>query len=344
MSAPRLFSCVLALSVLTVGACSVSTPPAAPAGGSATVRGSAGGEGSETGTGTDTSADPGADPSADPAVSPTGSPNPGVLTAEAYKGELDTRYKTMLAAINALAGARNVRMLNQRVERAEEALSGAADALAALAPPVEVRTQHDAYVASLRSFATELGSTVGKVAEQDLCTSSAVLSDLGDQLKTLDEAGESLQGAGDYPADVVEVKAAGKKTRRLGNGAFIRRSTLNGRSSLQIHNGGSRDAVVTVVKGGSKAFSVYVRKKSKFRVRGVRDGSYKIYFTHGVDWDGKTRAFTRQCSFERFQKTVKFKTTYTATQILWHDWRITLHSISGGNARTANVDPEKFPS
>ncbi|MFD0477472.1 hypothetical protein ACFQ0B_61755 [Nonomuraea thailandensis] len=40
---------------------------------------------------------------------------------------------------------------------------------------------------------------------------------------------------------------------------------------------------------------------------------------------------------------MKFRTTYTATQILWHDWRITLHSISGGNARTAPVDPDDFP-
>jgi hypothetical protein len=242
-----------------------------------------------------------------------------------------------------MAKARGVKALDQRVARAEEALSGAAEALAALTPPDAVRAQHEAYVAGLRDFAAELSDTEGKVGARDLCTSSAVLIDLDDKLAALDEAGEALEEAGDYPADIVTVKAGKKQTRRLGNGSFVRRETLNGRSSLEISNGSPRDAVVTVVRGGAKAFSVYVRKKAKFKVRGVRDGNYKVFFTHGVDWDGKNRAFTRECSFERFQRTVKFKTTFTATQIRWHDWRITLHTVSGGNARTSPVDPDDFP-
>ncbi|MEO3867712.1 hypothetical protein ABGB18_02655 [Nonomuraea sp. B12E4] len=273
----------------------------------------------------------------------TARPTPAAMTAEAYKGELDGRHKAMADAISALAGARGVKALDQRVDKAEQELTGAADALGALTPPEAVRTQHQAYVTSLRDFASELGTTAGKVGARDLCTSSAVLTDLEGTLEDLDKAGEALERAGDYPADVVDVSAKGKQSRRLSNGSFVRKGALNGRSSLEIDNGGSRDAVVTVVRGSSKAFSVYVRKKTTFKVRGVRDGTYKIFFTHGVDWDGKNRAFTRECSFERFEKSVTFKTTFTATQIRWHDWRITLHSISGGNARTSAVDPDDFP-
>ncbi|SEH00076.1 hypothetical protein SAMN05444920_11555 [Nonomuraea solani] len=326
MAAPRLISCVLAAATLTLGACSSGAP--SPTGGDATVSGVAGGQGAAPATGSG------------PAE---GSPSAAALTPEAYKGELDSRRESMADAIKALTGARGIKALDQRVERAERELTGAADALGALAPPEAVRAQHDAYVTALRDFSTELGSTSGKVGAKDLCTSSAVLIDLDDKLAALDEAGKALQSAGDYPADVVNVKAGDRQTRRLRNGAFIRKSTLNGRSSLEIDNGSTRDAVVTVMKGGSKTMSVYVRRKTKFKVRGVRDGNYKIYFTHGVDWDGKTKAFTRNCSFERFQKTVKFKTTFTATQILWHDWRITLHAITGGNARTSPVDPDDFP-
>ncbi|MEU5861318.1 MULTISPECIES: hypothetical protein [unclassified Nonomuraea] len=325
MASPRLISCVLALATVTLAACS-SPPPLT--GGEPKVSGVADGKGGS----------PGGDPTsgAGPSVS--------ALTPEAYKGELDNRHKAMLGAINGLAGARGVQSLNQRVDKAEQALSGAADALSAISPPADVQAQHDAYVTSLRDFATELGSTAGKVGSRELCTSSAVLSDLGTKLTALNKAGEALQSAGDYPADIVTVKAGGKQNRRLKNGAFIRRASLGGRSSLEVDNGGSRDAVVTVVRGGSKTFSVYVRKRAKFKVRGVPDGTYKIYFTHGVDWDGKSKSFTRQCSFERFQKSVKFKTTVTATQILWHDWRVTLHAITGGNARTATVNPDDFPS
>ncbi|MEV0383881.1 hypothetical protein [Nonomuraea sp. NPDC050643] len=326
MASPRLISCVLALATLTLGAC--TSGAASPTGGEATVSGVAGGKGAAPATGGGTG---------------NGSPSASALTPEAYKGELDSRHKAMSDAIGALAGGRGLKALDQRVGRAEETLSGAAEALSALAPPDAVRAQHDTYVTSLREVATALGATSGKVGARDLCTSSAVLTDLGDKLAALDKAGEDLQSAGDYPADVVDVKAADRQSRRLRNGSFIRKGTLNGRSSLEIDNGGSRDAVVTVVRGGSKVFSVYVRKKAKFKVRGVRDGSYKVYFTHGADWDGKGKAFTRDCSFERFQKTVKFKTTFTATQILWHDWRITLHAITGGNARTSPVDPDDFP-
>jgi hypothetical protein len=320
-----LISCVLALATLTLASC--SSPPVL-AGGEPKVSGVAGGNG----------------PAADTTPSAGSSPSATALTADAYKSELDSRHKSMLSAINAMAAARGVPALNQRVDRAEQALTGAADALGALTPPDAVRAQHDAYVTSLRDFAAELGSTAGKVGSHELCTSSAVLTDINSQLSALNEAGEALQSAGGYPADIVNVKAGSKQTRRLKNGAFLRKSTLNGRSSLEIDNGGGSDAVVTVVKGGSKAFSVYVRKKAKFKVRGVRDGTYKVYFTHGVDWDGRSRSFTRDCSFERFQKSVKFKTTFTATQILWHDWRITLHAIAGGNARTSQVDPKDFPS
>jgi hypothetical protein len=331
VAAPRLIiPSALALATLTLAACSAA--PVRPSGGEASVCGVAGGSGAAVTTG------PG--PATPESSAPTASAG---LTADAYKSELDTKRKEMLGAINGISGARSLKTLDKRVQGAQEQLLGAANDLAAMAPPQEVRAQHDAYVTSLRDFATQLGTTAGKVTSRNLCTSGAVLTDLGGSLKSLDQAGGALQSAG-FPADVVTVKAKGKQSRRLGNGHYLRKGSMTGRSSLQIDNGATRDAVITVVKGKSKAFSVYVRKKSKFKVRGVRDGSYKIYFMHGVDWDGKSKTFSRECSYERFQKSVKFKTTFTSTQILWHDWRVTLHAIRGGNARTSDVDPDQFPS
>lgn len=323
-------TCALALVTLT--ACTATVD--GPTGGEPVVRGVAGAPGAEhTGEGTP-----------DPSTGESGTPTSGTaLTPDAYKSELAARQKAMKDALTSMMGARSVKSLDSRVERAEESLRGAADALAALTPPAEVQAQHQGYVSSLREFSAQLGSALGKVGNRDVCTSGGVLTDMGGTLKSLDEAGEALASAGDYPADVITVKGGSKQNRRLRTGQFLRKENLNGRSSLQIDNGSSRDAVVTLMRGKTKAFSVYMRKKSKFKVRGVRDGSYKIFFTHGVDWDGKQRAFTRTCSFERFEKSVKFKTTYTSTQILWHDWRITLHAISGGNAPTDPVDPDDFP-
>ncbi|MFI6318627.1 hypothetical protein ACIBG8_13955 [Nonomuraea sp. NPDC050556] len=322
MAAPRMITCALALATLTLSACSPAGRTLS--GGEPIASGVAGGPTSSA-----------AEPSTSAAAP---------LTPEGYKGELQGVHKSVLDSLNAVAGAKSVKTLDERVERAEAALRSAADSLDAVAPPADVQAQHDTYVAGLRDLAAEFSSATGKVGNRELCTASGVFSDLGAKLGALDDAGEALQSAGDYPADVVTVKAGSKQNRRLSTGAFLKRENLNGRSSLQISNGGDRDAVVTLMRGGTKAFSVYVRKNGKYKVRGVRDGSYRIYFTHGVDWDGKLRSFSRRCSFERFQKSVKFKTTYTSTQILWHDWRITLHAITGGNAPTDTVDPGSFPS
>ncbi|MFI7612781.1 hypothetical protein ACIBP6_16285 [Nonomuraea terrae] len=321
MAGPRLISSVLALATLT-GVAACSSAGSSPAGGEQRISGVAGGGG----------------------AAPDASAGPVALTPEAYKSELGDLHEKMAGAITGLSRARGLKVLDQRMSRAEETLNDAVDTLDAVTPPAAVRAQHEAYVAGLRDFAGELGATAGKVGARDLCTSSAVLADLGEQLGALDEAGKELESAGDYPADIVSVKAADRQTRRLRNGSYISKGTLNGRGSLEINNGGTRDAVVTVVRGGGKVFSVYVRKKAKFKVAGVRDGSYRIFFTHGVDWDGKAKAFTRDCSFEKFEESVSFKTTYTATQIRWHDWRITLHAVDGGNARTSPVDPDDFPS
>ncbi|MEV0588319.1 hypothetical protein [Nonomuraea sp. NPDC050310] len=286
----------------------------------------------------------GAQPSSSPAGPQSSAPpSAAALAPEDYKGKLRGVGGPVRESLDGIASARTVKTLDQRVERAERELREAADGLAALVPPAEVAAQHQSYVSAMRDFSAALGSTLGKVGSRAVCTPSAVFTDLGGKLKALDSAGQALQKAGGYPADVVSVKAAGKLSRRLGNGSFVRSGTLNGRSSLQIHNGASRDAVVTLMRGDSRAFSIYVRRKAKFKVRGVRDGTYRIFFTHGVDWDSKARAFTRDCSFERFQDKVRFKTTYTSTRILWHDWRITLHAISGGTAKTSTVDPGDFP-
>ncbi|WP_157245187.1 hypothetical protein [Nonomuraea typhae] len=316
-------TCVLALATLT--AC--SSGGGTLTGGEPVARGVAGGPGS-------------APPSTGTSSAP---PSGTALTPEGYKSELSTRKQELTAAIGSMMGAKSVKTLDQRMERAEAALRGAADALALVSPPPEVKAQHDAYVGSLRAAAAQFGATLGKVGSRDVCTAGGVLTDLGAPLKQLDEAGAALQAAGDYPADVVTVKAAAKQSRRLKTGQFLKKESLTGRSSMQIHNGASRDAVVTLMRGDTKAFSVYVGKKKKYKVSGVRDGKYRIYFTHGVDWDGKSKAFTRDCSFERFQSSVRFKTTYTATQIRWNDWKITLHAITGGNAPTDEVDPESFP-
>ena len=43
--------------------------------------------------------------------------------------------------------------------------------------------------------------------------------------------------------------------------------------------------------------------------------------------------------FDRFDDSMKFETTQTATQTEWSTWTITLQPVVGGNAPTTEVDP-----
>jgi hypothetical protein len=111
-----------------------------------------------------------------------------------------------------------------------------------------------------------------------------------------------------------------------------------------VDNGRSEDAVLTLVRGKTKGTSFYIRKGRKATINGVPDGTYRLYFTGGTDWDRSRRTFTRNCAFKRFEKTVRFSTTRTATSIRYSVWNVTLNAIIGGNARTNDVDPDDFPT
>lgn len=132
--------------------------------------------------------------------------------------------------------------------------------------------------------------------------------------------------------------------RRLDNGQFVRAGSRTGRGELTIDNGGGQDAVVSLTTNKSPAFSVYVRNGSKYTVKGIRDGTYEIFFTTGVDWDSQNRAFTRDRTFQRFDDTLNFTTAKTASEIRWSTWTLTLHSVIDGTANTSEVNPNDFPA
>ncbi|MGH3802232.1 MAG: hypothetical protein ACRDTD_19265 [Pseudonocardiaceae bacterium] len=135
-----------------------------------------------------------------------------------------------------------------------------------------------------------------------------------------------------------------QQDRRLDNGQFVRAGNRTGRGELTIGNGSDQDAVVSLARNKSPAFSVYVRNGSKYTVKGIRDGTYEVFFTTGADWDPQNRTFTRDRTLQRFDDTLNFTTTETSTEIRWSTWTITLHSVPGGTANTSKVNPNDFPA
>ncbi len=159
-------------------------------------------------------------------------------------------------------------------------------------------------------------------------------------------AGPALTAAAgpqNYHVDVVAQPPPGDQDRRLTNGQFVRAGSRTGRGEMTVDNGGGDDAVVSLTMNKRSVYSVYVRKGSKYTVTGIRDGTYEIFFTTGADWDSQNQNFTRDRTFQRFDQTMTFTTTTTATERRWSTWNITLYPVVGGNANTSTVNPNDYP-
>ncbi|GAA0410191.1 hypothetical protein Acor_35570 [Acrocarpospora corrugata] len=290
--------------------------------------------------------DPGtpANPGAAPGTA-AGSPSPSGLSPAAYRTSLDEAGGAVNAALKDLAKAKTPKTLGDRLTRAETAVAAALSQLQPLQPPVDITTEHADYLAALRGMETTLGDLQTGVDEGGLCTATAVLARLGksDDFGALKEAGVDLASLGDYPGGKVTVKPPKEQNRRQPNGKVLRSAVRGGRSKLIVKNGGGQDAVLTMMLGKRKAVSVYVRKKSRATVPNIKDGSYRVFFATGIDYDSKKRRFNRTCAFERFDDPVRFRTTFSGSSIRWSDWTLTLNKVTGGNAPSSRVDPDDFP-
>jgi hypothetical protein len=263
-----------------------------------------------------------------------------------YSATLAGAVRPLDQALDELGGAKGYNGLADRVTAARDAAERAVVALDGITPPPALAVDHSRLVTALRRSYTQLNGASGDVAMRRLCTGPAVRASLGDSASTPALRDAYAATTAKLPGERVPLSlpSAGERPgKRPSNGAFIRSGTRNGRGTLTIDNGGSTDALVTARKGNRTAFSLYVHAGRKTTVRSISDGSYTIYYSNGSDFDRKTRAFTRDCAFRRFEQALAYRTNVTAAQITWSTWTLTLHDVAGGNARTSAVDPGQFP-
>jgi hypothetical protein len=265
-----------------------------------------------------------------------------------YRRALAAAGGPVSTALAGLAKAKSLKALAQRLAQAEQAAGQAADQLDQATPPQDLRIEHTDLVEAFRQLNGDLGVLHDAVEGRELCAATAVMARLGktDGLAAVRDAGRALaakSGPRAYSVGPLPPAPPKEQRRRLPNGQFVRRGSRSGNGELTIDNGDERDTVITLALGRRPAFSVYVRSGSKDKVTGIRDGTYRIYYTAGVDWDPRTRAFTRDCTFERFDDDFKFTTTQTATRVEWTKWTVELEPATRGNAPISDVDPNDFP-
>lgn len=266
-----------------------------------------------------------------------------------YRQALATAAEPLRTALAGLAGAKALEALTAQLAQAEQAAARAAEQLDQLTPPPDIRAEHADLVQALRQLDGDLGGLRDAVHGRQLCASTAVMARLGqaDGLTAVRAASAALAVRGSpqgYKLDLPALATPRQQSRRLPNGQFVRQASRTGKGELTIDNDSELDTVITLALGRRPALSVYVRNHAKQKVTGIRDGTYQIYYTAGVDWDPRVRAFTRNCTFERFDDAFKFKTTQSATEVVWTTWSVGLKPVAGGNADTSEVAPNDFPA
>ena len=266
---------------------------------------------------------------------------PPPISLQQYDTALAGAVDPLQAALKGLAAAKAYKGLEGRVKAVEGTADQAVTELTEVTPPVELAAEHAQLVTALEAFHEELTGVSSQVDERSLCTGSAVRTGLGNAKATAGLHDALVAVSAKLPGDPppLTLPAAGQKPgARPENGKILREGKLDGEGELVIKNGGS-DAVVTLSKKSKTTASVFVRKDKQATVKGVPDGSYTVFFTSGAAWDGKVRAFGRNCSFQRSENTSEFVTTATTRTVFTY----TLYAVVGGNAPTKDVDPGDFP-
>jgi hypothetical protein len=278
--------------------------------------------------------------SASAAASPTVEP----VSPEAYQAALTAADDRITDALRRLAAATTPKAAGEGASAITTAAESAGAELAELAPPEPVADAHQALLTALADLASAAGDTQSAAEGREVCVGSSATALLS-RSEAIDEV--RAAAADLAAADPARAYTFGGKlpketrdsVRRAKNGMYVKR-TSGGSGQLRITNGGSADALLSLVKSGTKkpATTVYLRAKGKYTVTGVRDGTYQIYLSNGVDWDTRAKRFTRECRFSRLNSAFKFTTTSRQYTV----WEIKL-TVAGGNETATGVDPEEFP-
>ncbi|MFJ8626058.1 hypothetical protein ACIRD3_24895 [Kitasatospora sp. NPDC093550] len=127
--------------------------------------------------------------------------------------------------------------------------------------------------------------------------------------------------------------------RSLANGSVVRDAGNGGKGTLKFDNNGEVDAVFTLAADGKAVASGYAAKGQVATIEGVKDGSYEIYYTTGVDWDSELKQFTQDCRFVKVGKQHEFTPDGGGTI-----WTVKLRADDGkGNADSSSKTGNEVP-
>jgi hypothetical protein len=121
-------------------------------------------------------------------------------------------------------------------------------------------------------------------------------------------------------------------------------SQMNSGGALTVSNGTNSDAYVKLVEPNSRTLvaAFYVKSTSSFTQEQIPDGTYKVLFVLGKGWNAQTQSFTKNKRFAKFDKLLNFTTTQMVGGIQYRVFKITLHPVPSGKAKTSGVSQKEF--
>jgi hypothetical protein len=263
------------------------------------------------------------------------------VTAAQYDTALAAALGPLDAALRAVDRAKEGSGLQHALTAASGAAATAADSVADAGTPDDAVAGNTQLAQSLRDLGdglTDAGGDGGRCA-----TSPRVEMGSGDYLRSVTDARTALTALG-YKVPLTLPRTEKALHRRLANGHFVKDSRRSGLGRLTIDNNTGSDAVISVNKGSSVSFMIYVRGHDKTTVRGVRNGSYTVYFTTGADWNASRTSFTRGCQFQKFDDKASFSTRSVSGGTQYDILTFSLALTTFGNATASDVPPDEFPS
>ena len=150
---------------------------------------------------------------------------------------------------------------------------------------------------------------------------------------------------------IQEVPAEHVPYHSLPNGAVLLSNDewLQGSGVLTISNGTNSDAIVKLATiNKEKVYHVYVRANESYSIKNISDGTYKLAFEFGSNWNSTQGKFLVNQSASSFDDSFDFETSVTDngnyTDTHYSTYEITLNPVVDGTATTSSLDQDQFDS
>jgi hypothetical protein len=128
--------------------------------------------------------------------------------------------------------------------------------------------------------------------------------------------------------------------RPLNNTILYNQLGKNGAGSLQLHNTKFEDSLVVVCNEANQPlYSVYIWLQESHLVTRIPNGSYRLYFHSGLDWNGNTLRFTTSGEYKKLENMLAFTTVGNNRTI----WDIYTSIGFAGTNRMIDIEEDAFP-